>query len=91
MQVVRLPVKFAIISAAFMVPLCVAVYGVVSYAMSNIEFAEQERLVTLVATQPKQGWDRSTTSIPDLQDWREATTSFTSSSVPATRHSVKNS
>jgi methyl-accepting chemotaxis protein len=44
MQVVRLPVKFAIISAAFMVPLCVAVYGVVSYAMSNIEFAEQERL-----------------------------------------------
>jgi methyl-accepting chemotaxis protein len=44
MQVVRLPVKFAIISTAFMVPLCVAVYGVVSYAMSNIEFAEQERL-----------------------------------------------
>ena len=44
MQVVRLPVKFAIISAAFMVPLCVAVYGVVSYAMSNIEFAGQERL-----------------------------------------------
>jgi methyl-accepting chemotaxis protein len=44
MQVVRLPVKFAIISTAFMVPLCVAVYGVVSYAMSNIEFAQQERL-----------------------------------------------
>jgi methyl-accepting chemotaxis protein len=44
MQVVRLPVKFAIISTAFMVPLCVAVYGVVSYAMSNIEFAEQEQL-----------------------------------------------
>ncbi len=46
MQVVRLPVKFAIISTAFMVPLCVAVYGVVSYALSNIEFAEQERLGT---------------------------------------------
>ncbi|MET0534302.1 MAG: methyl-accepting chemotaxis protein [Steroidobacter sp.] len=44
MQVVRLPGKFAIISTAFMVPLCVAVYGVVSYAMSNIEFAEQEQL-----------------------------------------------
>jgi methyl-accepting chemotaxis protein len=43
MQVVRLPVKFAIISTAFMVPLCVAVYGVVSYAMSNIEFAAQEQ------------------------------------------------
>ena len=46
MQVVRLPVKFAIISTAFMVPLCVAVYGVVSYAMSNIEFAQQEQLGT---------------------------------------------
>src|SRR5690349_8373505 len=44
MQVVRLPAKFAIISTAFMVPLCVAVYGVVSYAMSNIEFAQDERL-----------------------------------------------
>ena len=44
MQVARLPVKFAIISAAFMVPLCVAVYGVVSYAQSNIEFARQEQL-----------------------------------------------
>lgn len=43
MQVVRLPAKFAIISAAFMVPLCVAVYGVVSYAMSNIEFAQEEQ------------------------------------------------
>ncbi|WP_198683110.1 methyl-accepting chemotaxis protein [Peristeroidobacter agariperforans] len=44
MQVARLPVKFAIISAAFMVPLCVAVYGVVSYSQSNIEFAQQEQL-----------------------------------------------
>lgn len=43
MQVVRLPIKFAIISTAFMVPLCVAVYGVVSYAMSNIEFAQAEQ------------------------------------------------
>jgi methyl-accepting chemotaxis protein len=46
MQVARLPIKFAIISAAFMVPLCVAVYGVVSYAKSNIEFAQQEQLGT---------------------------------------------
>ena len=44
MQVARLPIKFAIISTAFMVPLCVAVYGVVSYSKSNIEFAQQERL-----------------------------------------------
>lgn len=44
MQVARLPVKFAIISAAFMVPLCVAVYGVVGYSQSNIEFAQQEQL-----------------------------------------------
>jgi len=43
MQVVRLPLKFAIISTAFLVPLCVAVYGVVSYAMSNIEFAQEEQ------------------------------------------------
>ncbi len=42
MQVARLSLKFAIISAAFMVPLCVAVYGVVSYSKSNIEFARQE-------------------------------------------------
>jgi methyl-accepting chemotaxis protein len=46
MQVARLPIKFAIISAAFMVPLCVAVYGVVSYATSNIEFAQAEQLGT---------------------------------------------
>jgi methyl-accepting chemotaxis protein len=44
MQVARLPIKFAIISTAFMVPLCVAVYGVVSYSKSNIEFAQQEQL-----------------------------------------------
>src|SRR5690349_4461125 len=43
MQVLNLRLKFALISAAFMVPLCVAVYGVVSYAMSNIEFAQEER------------------------------------------------
>lgn len=46
MQVARLPIKFAIISAAFMVPLCVAVYGVVSYSKSNIEFAQSEQLGT---------------------------------------------
>jgi methyl-accepting chemotaxis protein len=36
MQAVRLPVKFAIVAAALMVPLCVAVYGVVDYAERNI-------------------------------------------------------
>ncbi len=46
MQVARLPIKFAIISAAFMVPLCVAVFGVVSYSKSNIEFAQSEQLGT---------------------------------------------
>jgi len=40
MQVARLPIKFAIISAAFIIPLCVAVYGVVSYSKSNIELAQ---------------------------------------------------
>ena len=32
MQAVRLPVKFTIVAAALLVPLCVAVYGVVDYA-----------------------------------------------------------
>jgi methyl-accepting chemotaxis protein len=40
----RLPAKFALISAAFLVPLAVAVYGVIGYANSNIDFAAQERL-----------------------------------------------
>jgi methyl-accepting chemotaxis protein len=44
MQVLRLPVKFAIISTAFMVPLCIAVYGVLSYANGNIAIAQQQRL-----------------------------------------------
>jgi methyl-accepting chemotaxis protein len=43
MQAFRLPTKFALISAAFLVPLGVATYGVISYANDNIEFAEQER------------------------------------------------
>jgi methyl-accepting chemotaxis protein len=46
MQVARLPIKFAIISAAFIVPLCVAVYGIVSYSKSNIDFAQSEQLGT---------------------------------------------
>jgi methyl-accepting chemotaxis protein len=44
MQVLRLPVKFAIISTAFMVPLAVTLLGVLGYAASNIEFARDERL-----------------------------------------------
>jgi methyl-accepting chemotaxis protein len=44
MQAFRLPAKFALISAAFLVPLGVATYGVFSYANDNIDFAEQERL-----------------------------------------------
>jgi methyl-accepting chemotaxis protein len=44
MQAVRLPVKFAIVAAALLVPLCVAVYGVVDYADDNIEFGRAEML-----------------------------------------------
>lgn len=44
MQNLRLPAKFALISFAFMVPLGIAVYGVISYANSNIGFAKQERM-----------------------------------------------
>lgn len=44
MQVARLPVKFAILTAAFLVPLCVAVYGLVEYSQSSIEFALHQRL-----------------------------------------------
>jgi methyl-accepting chemotaxis protein len=44
MQILRLPVKFALISAAFTVPLCVAVYGVLSYANGNISLAQQQHL-----------------------------------------------
>jgi len=44
MQAVRLPVKFGIVCAALLVPLCVAIYGVLSYARSNIEFARDESL-----------------------------------------------
>ena len=41
MQAVRLPVKFAIIAAALLVPLASRVYGVVDYAESNIAFARR--------------------------------------------------
>jgi len=44
MQFLRLPAKFAIISAAFLAPLIVAVYGVWGYANANIAFARQEQL-----------------------------------------------
>jgi methyl-accepting chemotaxis protein len=44
MQAVRLPVKFTIVSAALLIPLCVAVFGVVDYAEGNIAFGRDERL-----------------------------------------------
>ncbi len=44
MQAVRLPVKFAIVAAALFIPLGVAVYGVVEYSESNIDFGRDERL-----------------------------------------------
>jgi methyl-accepting chemotaxis protein len=44
MQAVRLPVKFGIVCAALLVPLCVAIYGVISYAQGNITFGHDERL-----------------------------------------------
>jgi methyl-accepting chemotaxis protein len=43
MQNLRLPAKFALISVAFLVPLSIAMYGVVDYAGDNIGFAERER------------------------------------------------
>lgn len=46
MQGVRLPIKFAIISGAFMLPLCVAVYGVVSYFESTVQLAQSEQVPT---------------------------------------------
>ena len=52
MQAVRLPVKFGIVCAALLVPLCVAIYGVLSYARSNIEFARDESLGSAVALEP---------------------------------------
>jgi methyl-accepting chemotaxis protein len=44
MQAVRLPVKFGIVCAALLVPLCVAIYGVIAYAQDNVSFARDERL-----------------------------------------------
>jgi methyl-accepting chemotaxis protein len=44
MQRLRLPGKFAWISAAFLLPLCVSLYGLVSYSSDNIDFADDERL-----------------------------------------------
>jgi methyl-accepting chemotaxis protein len=44
MQAVRLPIKFAIVASALLVPLCVAVYGVVDYADGNIEVGRDEML-----------------------------------------------
>ena len=44
MQAVRLPMKFGVVCAALLVPLCVAIYGVLAYAQDNIEFARDERL-----------------------------------------------
>jgi methyl-accepting chemotaxis protein len=42
MQLLNLPSKFALISAAFMVPLGIAVYSVVGYATDAIQFARME-------------------------------------------------
>ncbi len=44
MQHLRLPGKFAWISAAFLLPLCIALYGLMNYAAGNIDFAAEERL-----------------------------------------------
>ena len=69
----------AVVCLALGIGVNTSIFSIVNGALLRpFPFADPDRLVTLVATQPKQGWDRSTTSIPDLQDWREATTSFTS-------------
>ena len=69
MQAVRLPVKFALISAAFLVPLTVATYGVITYANDNIEFAAQERL--------------GVAYLDDLNEWTKAMTRSDSSADAA--------
>jgi CHASE3 domain sensor protein len=40
----KLPLKFALISIAFIVPLLVTLYAALDYAKSTIDFAEQERV-----------------------------------------------
>lgn len=59
MQILRLPVKFAIISAAFMVPLCIAVYGVLSYTSDSIALAQRQSLDTAHVAQLIAGFEHS--------------------------------
>lgn len=40
----KLPLKFALIAIAFMVPLAVTLYAALDYSKSTIDFADQERL-----------------------------------------------
>jgi len=42
MQLLKLPAKFALISAAFMLPLGIAVYSVIQYATDSINFTRME-------------------------------------------------
>jgi len=46
MQLLRLPAKFALISAAFMLPMGIAIYSVIGYATDTISFAEKEEVGT---------------------------------------------
>jgi methyl-accepting chemotaxis protein len=46
MQLLRLPAKFALISAAFLLPMGVAIYSVIGYATDTIGFAEKEEIGT---------------------------------------------
>ena len=46
MQLLRLPSKFALISAAFLLPMGIAVYSVIGYATDAIRFAEKEEVGT---------------------------------------------
>lgn len=43
-QRLRLPVKFKILAAAMVVPLCAAIYGVIDFTASDIDLGNSERL-----------------------------------------------
>ena len=79
MQVARLPIKFAIISAAFMIPLCVALYGVLSYSKSNIELAQALTVYGSIGEDSKLTPDELlATGIDDLEQRRNALLLITS-------------
>lgn len=43
-QRVRLPVKFKVLAAALVIPLCAAIYGVMDFTAGDIEFGRNEQM-----------------------------------------------